>query len=164
MLVRESLSYHSKGDELVNLQLSGPGTQNLINNLSSLLVAAKEACEAYAQKAVKEMQAKDVELTELHRRRQRLESEVKTLEERKRKALIPPTRAEQQANHRPAAQNMRSGTKPLTPEQMAKAQYEAEEKAKAEAEAKRNAPLTHTIKGLEGITLSVTTDDAEQQA
>lgn len=146
----------------MNMSLSGPGTMGLINNLSALLVSAKEACEAYAQKAVKEMQAKDVELTELHRRRQRLESEVKTLEERKRKALIPPVHAQVQ---RPA-QNMRSGTKPLTPEQMAKAQFEAEAKAKAEAEAKRNAPLTHNIKGLEGITLSVTTDEAEveQQA
>lgn len=145
------------------MQLSGPGTQGLINNLSALLVAAKEACEAYAQKAVKEMQAKDAELTELHRRRQRLESEVKTLEERKRKALIPPVHAPTQ---RPATQNMRSGTKPLTPEQMAKAQFEQEQKVKAEAEARRNAPLTHNIKGLEGITLSVTTDEpeAEQQA
>lgn len=144
----------------MNMQLSGPGTQNLINNISALLVAAKDACEAYAQKAVKEMQAADVELTELHRRRQRLESEVKTLEERKRKALIPPVHAQVQ---RPAAQNMRSGTKPLTPEQMAKAQFEAEQKAKADAEAKRNAPLTHTIKGLEGITLSATTDEAEAE-
>lgn len=147
----------------MNMSLSGPGTQNLINNLTSLLVAAKDACEAYAAKAVKEMQAKDIELTELHRRRQRLESEVKTLEERKRKALIPPTRVEQQAN-RPA-QNMRSGTKPLTPEQMAKAAYDAEQKVKAEAEAKRNAPLTHNIKGLESITLSVTDEsEVEQQA
>jgi len=145
------------------MSLSGPGTQNLINNLTSLLVAAKDACEAYAAKAVKEMQAKDVELTELHRRRQRLESEVKTLEERKRKALIPPVHAQVQ---RSAAPNMRSGTKPLTPEQMAKAQFDAEQKVKAEAEAKRNAPLTHNIKGLEGITLSVTDDEveAEQQA
>ena len=150
----------------MQVKLSGPGSEGIMSMLTSFFTAATEACQAFAMKSVAEMKQKEVELSELHRRRQllesnlkRLEGEVKVMEERKRKAL--PAKVEQAA--KPAQQHMRSNTKPLTPEQMALAQVRREEEAaarKAEAEAKRAAPLTHQIKGL---TLSVNEPEAEQQ-
>jgi len=148
---------------MTEIELKGPGTANLMASLAKLLEVAAEACTAYTMTAVASMKAKEVELTELHRKRQRLESEVKQLEERKKKALLPVAKVEQPA--KPAQQHMRSNTKPLTPEQMALAQVKAEEAAaarKAEAEAKRQAPLTHGIKGLESVILTIPSEQKSE--
>ena len=124
----------------MQVKLEGPGTVNLVGALTAFLSAATDAFTAYAQKAVKEMQKQDNDMNELHRRRQRLESEVKALEERKKKAL-----AGQPTN----PQKMKQGTKPLTPEEQAahRAKIEAERAAraekKAEAQAEREGPLRH---------------------
>lgn len=152
---------------MTEIELKGPGTASLMAALAKLLEVAAEACTAYTMTAVASMKAKEVELTELHRKRQRLESEVKQLEERKKKALIPAAVAKPVEQHKaalPPQQHMRSNTKPLTPEQMALAQVKAEEAAavrKAEAEAKRQAPLTHSIKGLEEISAKMSTSPTE---
>ena len=71
----------------MQFKLEGPGTSNFLSKLTDLVVAATEAFQAFAQAKVKDMQKADVEMTDLHRRRQRLENEVKQLEERKKKAL-----------------------------------------------------------------------------
>lgn len=143
-LVRElSLSsYPQYMGATMQVKLEGPGTVNLVGALTALFQAATDACIAYSQKTVKEMQKQDNDMTELHRRRQRLESEVKALEERKKKALTgQPSNPQKQ---------MKSGTKPLTPEEQAahRAKIEAERAAraeakKAEAQAAREGPLRH---------------------
>jgi transposase len=122
------------------MKLSGPGTGDLMTNLAGLLGAATEACQAYSMKAVKEMKQADESLQDLHRRRQRLESEVKQLEERKKKALA------NQPQQSPPKHEMKKGTKPLTTEEQAahRVKVEAERAARrAENESKREAPLTH---------------------
>lgn len=153
---------------MTEIKLQGPGTANIMTLLAGLLTAATEACTAFSMKAVAEMKTKEVELLDLHKRRSRLESEVKVLEERKKKALEVISKPDS----KPAQQHIRSNTRPLTPEQMALAQVKAEEAAhhrkaeaqakreaeelrhKNEADARRSAPLTHGIKGLESITIA----------
>jgi hypothetical protein len=82
-------------------------------------------------------------LQELAKRKQRLEHEVRALEDRKRKAVAA---GAAHAKPAPAAKPAAPATKPLTPEQMAVAQVKAEEARaarKAEAEALRAEPLKH---------------------
>lgn len=127
----------------MQFRLSGPGTNDLMTKLtalatklSELLEAGKVACEAYSMKAVKEMKKADDGLEDLHRRRQRLEAEVKRLEERKKVAVVQVTKTVE----------MKKGTKALTPEELIahRAKVEADrEKRKVEAELKRTGHLTH---------------------
>lgn len=122
----------------MQMKLEGPGTANLLTKLAGLVEAGTEACQAYAQGRVQDMKAKDMELQELHRRRQRLENEVKQLEERKKKALGQPVAK--------PVERLKGGTKPLTAEEQAAHRakgVEDRDRRKAEVEAKREAPLTH---------------------
>lgn len=127
----------------MQVKLSGPGVNDLMSSLQLLLTAATEACQAYCMKSVKEMKQEDFNLQNLHQRKQKLESDVKRLEERKKML----TQGSQPSQAQPQQKNeMKKGTKTLTPEEQAahRTRIEAERAArKAESEAKREAPLTH---------------------
>lgn len=142
----------------MQVKLSGPGTTDIMAGLAKLMSAAADACQAYCVKSMKEMKELDVEL---NKRKQYLEAEVKQLEARKHRAITQPFKVQQPSK---PAQHMRSNTKPLTPEQMALAEVQAEEKARKRKEAEEaNAPLTHGIRGLESIVLEVSEPAPDQQ-
>jgi len=108
-----------------------------MGKIGKLLEAATDACSAYAASAVKKMQADDLHLQQLHRNKQRLESEIKALETKKKNLQV----------QQPPKQQMKKDTKPLTPEaqalQMVK-QEEEREARKKKAEEERHKPLTHS--------------------
>lgn len=137
------------------VKLSGAGSGELLEKLGGLFVAATDACQAYAAGSVKRMQAEDLNLQNLQRSKQRLESEVRTLEQRKKTLQSqPPPQQKQQLKGGP-------GTKPLSPEQEAKRQFEAEQRHKAAAEAERSKPLTQ--KPFEGLMLQVSAEGQEEE-
>ena len=123
---------------MTSVKLSGPGTEDLMGKIGKLMEAATDACSAYAASAVKKMQADDLHLQQLHRNKQRLESEIKALETKKKNL---------QVQQQPPKQQMKKDTKPLTPEaqalQMVK-QEEEREARKKKAEDERHKPLTHS--------------------
>lgn len=117
-------------------KLAGPGVGKLIETVTNFFQAGTEAFQAYSMKAVKEMKREDENLQRLHVQKNKLENEVRILEERKRKALA---NAPQQNK-----QTMKEGTKPLTAEEQAahkaKSEAERDERAKKREMA---APLVH---------------------
>lgn len=127
----------------MQVKLSGPGTGNIMEAVQALLVAATEACTAYSMKAVKDMQRDD---DSLHKRKQKLEAEVRQLEERKRKALAQPAQPQQKQKQpqQEKQQDMRQGTKPLTPEEVEahRARLEAAKLLK-QSEVEAKTPLSH---------------------
>jgi len=145
----------------MQFKLDGPGIVNLVMRLTecldavtNLAEAGTEACQAFAQKTVREMQAADkvaasavqtaASLAEYNRRKQKMENEIKQLdrqlEERKRSlaaSTVKPT------------EELKDGTKPLTSVEQsshrAKANQDRDQrKAEAREKEKDSSPLTHS--------------------
>lgn len=126
---------------MTTVKLSGPGTEDLMGKIGKLMDAATDACTAYAASTVKKMQADDLHLQQLHRNKQRLESEVKALETKKKNLQAQAQQVQQ------PKQQMKKDTKPLTPEAQAALMVKQEEEREArkkKAEEERHKPLTHS--------------------
>jgi len=107
----------------VEFKLEGPGIVNFMSKVTELMEAGTDALRAYAQRAVQEMKTSErmlvntLQMRELNRQRQKMEHEIKLLEERKKKALSSYATTPTVTVEKPPEREKFKNRKALTPEE-----------------------------------------------
>ena len=109
----------------MEFKLEVPGTATFMTKVTELMEAGTDALRAYAQRAVQEMKTSErmlvntLQMRELNRQRQKMEHEIRQLEERKKKALSSYATTPTAAAEKPPEREKFKNKKALTPEEQA---------------------------------------------